>query len=326
MTETVTAADLRPIRVGLVGGGAIAQLAQLPVLSQSAAVTIAGLVTASPDQTDENLTRWPIERGYDTVDDLIDSGNLDALFVLTPKHLHTPFVRAGLDAGLDVFCEKPLASTLEEAADLVRAADEAAGLLMVGLNRRFAPVYERAKAEFDEAPPRFVVGQKNRPGSEYRATLENGIHMVDLLRWFCGEAVDVSAVANAADPYREDGAAALIRFDTGSTALFLAARCAGEWDERLEAYGELSTVRVIAPDSVSVTRGGTTSVTEMRPVENGWADVGRTAGFRPAIEHFLQCVRTRSAPRTTALEAYRSQELMELILSSAGLPTVEEPS
>ncbi|MDQ2662345.1 MAG: Gfo/Idh/MocA family oxidoreductase [Actinomycetota bacterium] len=324
MTDVSPAAAQRPIRVGLVGGGTIAQLAQLPVLSQSAGVTIAGLVTASHDQTDDNLARWPIERGYDTVDDLIDGGNLDALFVLTPKHLHTPFVRAGLDAGLDVFCEKPLASTLEDAAALVSAAEDAAGLLMVAFNRRYAPVYVQARAQFAEAPPRFVVGQKHRAGSEYRATLENGIHMVDLLRWFCGEAIDVAASADATDPYREDGTAALIRFDTGSTALFLAARSAGEWDERLDAYGDLTTVRVVAPDSIAVTRDGTTSVTEMRPREHGWADITRTAGFRPAIDHFLECVRTRSEPRTSALEAYRSQELMERILAVAGLPTVEE--
>jgi virulence factor len=319
----MTDAAVRPLRVGLVGAGVIGQLAQLPALSRSEAVTIAGLVTASPQQTADNLTRWPIERGYDSAEQMIDGAELDALFVLTPKHLHTPFVLAGLNAGLDVFCEKPLASNLEDAATLVAAADAAPGFLMVGLNRRFAPVYVRARAEFAGAAPRFVVGQKNRPGSEYRATLENGIHMVDLLRWFCGEAVDVSATASGADPYQEEGAAALIRFDTGSTALFLAARCAGEWDERLDAYGDLTTVRVVAPDSVSVTRNGTSSVVEMRPIANGWADINHTAGFGPSVEHFLHCVRTRDEPLTNALEAYRSQELMERILAVAGLPRVD---
>ena len=312
-----------PLRVGLVGAGVIGQLAQLPALSRSEGVTIAGLVTASPEQTADHRTRWPIERGYDSVEQMIDDAALDALFVLTPKHLHPPFVLAGLSAGLDVFCEKPLASTLADAGTLVAAAEAARGFLMVGFNRRFAPVYARARAEFAGGHPRFVVGQKNRPGSEYRATLENGIHMVDLLRWFCGEAVDVSAAACGADPYQEEGAAALIRFETGSTALFLATRCAGEWDERLDAYGDLVTVRVIAPDSVSVARGGISSVVEMRSAANGWADINHTAGFGPAVEHFLHCVRTREEPLTNALEAYRSQELLERILEVGGLPTID---
>jgi virulence factor len=312
-----------PLRVGLVGAGVIARLAELPALVADPAVTIAGVVTASAAESDEISSRWPVERAYQSAEDLIDRARLDALFVLTPKRLHTPFVRLGLDAGLDVFCEKPLASTLEDARSLVEAADEAVGHLMVGLNRRFAPVYQQARAVFADRPPEFVVGQKNRVGTEYRATLENGIHMIDLLRWFCGEPIDVSAAACASDPYRESGTAALIRFDTGSTALFLAARSAGEWDERLEAYGQETTVRVVAPDEVAVTRGGVTAVHHQRPAAQGWADITETAGFAPAVRHFLDCVRTREQPSTSALEAYRSQELMERVLAAAGLPTAD---
>jgi len=318
MTEQV------PLRVGLVGAGVIARLAQLPALSADPAVTIAGVVTASAAESDEVISRWPVERVYRSAEDLIDGAHLDALFVLTPKHLHAPFVRLGLDAGLDIFCEKPLASTLEDARSLVEAADTAPGHLMVGLNRRYAPVYQQARAVFADRPPEFVVGQKNRVGTEYRATLENGIHMIDLLRWFCGEPVAVTAAACAPDVYRESGTAALIRFDSGSTALFLAARCAGEWDERFEAYGQATTVRVVAPDEVAVIRDGVSAVHHQRPTAQGWADVTETAGFAPAVRHFLHCVRTRERPGTDALEAYRSQELMERVLAAAGLPTDDE--
>lgn len=310
-----------PLRVGLVGAGVIGQLAHLPVLARRPDVRMAGLVTADDQLTEDNLRRWPIEAGYGSLTAMISKGNLDAVLVLTPKHLHAPFVLEALEAGLDVFSEKPLASTLAEAEQLVAAADRARGLLMVGFNRRYAEVYRTARAAFGNNRPRFVVGQKHRVGSEYRATLENGIHMTDLLRWFCGEAVDVQAHSWAPDPYREEGTAALIHFDSGSTAVFAAARCAGEWDERLDAYGDFSTVRVVAPDQVTVVREGVSSVTEMRPRAAGWADITETAGFAPCLDHFLHCVRSRTAPLTTAAEAYRSQELMEAVLAAARLPT-----
>ena len=310
-----------PLRVGLVGAGVIGQLAHLPVLARRADVRITGLVTADPELTAENLRRWPIAAGYGSLTEMISDGNVDAVLVLTPKQLHAPFVLEALEAGLDVFSEKPLASTLSEAGQVVAAAERARGILMVGFNRRYAEVYRTARAAFGDGRPRFVVGQKHRIGSEYRATLENGIHMVDLLRWFCGEAVDVQAHSWAPDPYREEGAAALIRFDTGSTAVLAAARCAGEWDERLDAYGDFSTVRVLAPDQVTVVRDGVSAVTEMRPRAAGWADITETAGFAPCLDHFLHCVRTRTDPLTTAAEAYRSQELMEAVLAAAGLPT-----
>lgn len=311
----------RPLRVGLVGAGVIARLAQLPVLSADPTVTIAGVVTASPEESGEAVRRWPIERAYPDLEAMIAGARLDALFVLTPKTAHRQFVERGLAAGLDVFCEKPLASDLKDARALVEAAERAAGILMVGLNRRYAEVYVRAHAEFTDQRPDFVVGQKHRVGTEYRATLENGIHMVDLIRWFCGEAVEVTAAARGDDLYREDGAAALIRFDSGAVALFAAARTAGEWDERLEAYGRGTSVRVVAPDEVEISKGGERTQLHMRPRSAGWADLTETAGFAPAVRHFLHCIRTRAAPLTGAVEAYRSQELMERVLAAAGLPT-----
>jgi virulence factor len=148
--------------------------------------------------------------------------------------------------------------------------------------------------------------------------------MVDLLRWFCGEAVDVVAMSSGEHPYQEDGACALIRFDSGAIATFAAVRTAGEWDERLEAYGDFTTARVIAPDASSITSDGVTTTIEQRPRANGWVDVTTSAGFGPAVDHFLDCVRSRRQPLTNAWEAWQSQALMDRILAAADLPTVDQ--
>jgi len=312
-----------PVRVGLVGGGAIAQVAELPALAARPGVTVAGIVTRRPETAAANLARWPIERAYDSLEAMIDGARLDAVLVLTPKQDHVRFVEVAIAAGLDVFCEKPLATSLAEAQRVADLACERDRILMVGFNRRYAEVYVRARAVFADAPPRLVTAQKNRRGSEYRATLENAIHMVDLLRWFCGEAVEVTAYSIASDPYQEEGAAALIRFDGGSVGVLMAARCAGEWDERLEAYGELTTVRVVAPDSVAIARDGETRLAEIRPRANGWANVTEIAGFGPEIDHFLECIRERREPLTSGQDAVRTQELVERIVRVAGLPTTD---
>jgi virulence factor len=308
------------IRVGLVGAGSIAQIAELPALSAENGVEIAGVVTAHADSAARNLQRWPIQRAYDSVEEMIAGANLNALFVLTPKKIHTPFIRQGLEAGLDIFTEKPLTTQLSEAQEVVDLAEQAGKILMVGFNRRYAEVYERARAEFGDGHPQFVVAQKNRPGSEYRATLENAIHMVDLLRWFCGEAEEVTAHTIAPDAFAEDGTMALIRFNTGAIGALVAARSAGEWDERLDAYSALKSVRVVAPDSVAVSAEGHTTLTEMRPRASGWAEVNRTMGFGPEVSHFVDCVRHRRQPRTPGHDALRTQVLVDEILRAAGLP------
>lgn len=313
-----------PLRVGLVGAGAIAQVAELPSLAAHPEVKIAGLATSTPERARRNLERWPIERAYADLDEMLSAARLDALFVLTPKHDHTRFVEAGLRAGLDVFCEKPLATSLDEARRMAALADETGRLLMVGFNRRYAEVYARARAEFRERQVQFCVAQKNRPGTEYRATLENAIHMVDLLRWFCGDAEQINAHAIAPDPYHETGTASLIRFSGGAVALLMAARCAGEWDERLDVYGDLTSVRVVAPDSVAITRDGETTVIEMRPRAMGWAQATQSMGFAPEVDHFVECVRERRQPLTNGADAVRTQELMEALIAAAGLPVVDE--
>ena len=308
------------LRVGLVGGGAIAQIAELPALAVQPGVTIAGIVTKTGVGARANVERWPIERAYDSFEDMLEGARLDALFVLTPKQSHTGFVLGGLEAGLDVFCEKPLATTISEAQAMAATSDRTGRILMVGFNRRYAEVYQRAHEEFRDRPPQFCVAQKNRTGTEYRATLENGIHMVDLMRWFCGEADSVTAHAVATDPYAEDGTMALIRFKSGSVGAFVASRSAGEWDERLDLYGGLRSVRVVAPDAFSVTAGGATRTIEVRPRANGWAQVNTTMGFGPEVEHFLECVRERRQPLTDGTDAVKTQLLMEEILRAAGLP------
>jgi virulence factor len=308
------------IRVGLVGAGSIAQIAELPALSAEPGVEIAGVVTADMDGSRRNMQRWPIQAAYETAEEMISVGNLDALFVLTPKTLHTPYIKLGLESGLHVFSEKPLTTSLDESRELIRLADEVGKILMVGFNRRYAEVYVRAREQFGTGHPQFVVAQKNRMGSEYRATLENAIHMIDLLRWFCGEARDVTAHATAPDPYQEDGTLALIRFDSGAIGALVAARTAGEWDERLDAYGGLTSVRVVAPDSVAISKDGQTSLIEMRPRANGWAEVNKTLGFGPEVSHFIECIRYNRQPRTPGTDALRTMELVYEILRAANLP------
>lgn len=310
----------RIVRVGLVGAGSIAQVAELPALAAEPGVQIAGVVTRSAESAARTLRRWPIERAYDSVEQMIERAKLDALFVLTPKTVHTPFVEMGLNAGLDVFCEKPLATAITQARHLADLADQKGKLLMVAFNRRYAEVYATAHAQFQPGELKFCVAQKNRAGTEYRATLENAIHMVDLLRWFCGEAETVTAHAVAPDLYEEDGTMALIRSETGAVGVLVAARCAGEWDERLDAYGNLTTARVTAPDQLAIARQGETRVIEMRPRAQGWAQVNRSMGFGPEVSHFVECVRERKQPLTNGREAVRTQELVDRILTLAGLP------
>jgi virulence factor len=313
------------LRIGVAGAGNIASIAQLPTLVARDDVELRALVTRR-DDPQPLLRRWGFRTAYPTVEAMLGDDKLDAVFVLTPRSEHVDATRAALRAGVDVFCEKPLATRAVDAQALADEAEQGGRVLMVGFNRRFAPVYEAGRAAFTANGASFCIAQKNRAGSEYRATFENAIHMVDLLRWYCaGEPVDVTAHAAGDDPWQEDGVGALIRFDNGNTGVLMAARNAGTWSEKLDAYGGGVTAMISAPDRVAITRDNETTVREMSAEFFGWATATQTFGFAAAVHHFLDRVRDRQEPLTSGAEAAKTQVLLDRILSAAGLPTEEQP-
>src|SRR5687767_12291392 len=98
----------KALRIGVVGAGNIASIAQLPTLVQRDDVELRALVSRREDPQ-PLLRRWGIGRAYPAMDTMLAAEELDAVFVLTPRSEHVNSTRAALAAGVDVFCEKPLA-------------------------------------------------------------------------------------------------------------------------------------------------------------------------------------------------------------------------
>ena len=310
-------------RIGVVGAGNIASIAQLPTLVKLGDVELAALVSRRADPG-PLVRRWGFGAAYTSVEDMLSAQELDAVFVLTPRAEHARAVEACLRQDIDVFCEKPLAPSVAEAERLADLADERGRILMVDFNRRYAPVYVAAREAFGQSGASFCVAQKNRPGSEYRATFENAIHMVDLLRWFCpGEVEEVAAHTTGSDPWQEDGTTALIRFASGASGVLVAARTAGAWNEKLDAYGGGRSAEVLAPESVAITSDRETRTRSLSSEAFGWATATETLGFAEAVHHFLARCQDRTQPLTSGREAVATQVLLERVLVAAGLPTHE---
>jgi len=308
------------VRIGLVGAGFIAHRSILPALVADPRVDLAGVVTRTPESAERALSRWPFESAYPTLEDMIEKARLDGVCVLTPHDDHFGQVTVALQSGVDVFCEKPLANTYAEASELAQMADDLNRVLMVGFNRRYADLYKRALEEFSDREINFLIAQKNRNGTQYRSTHSNALHLIDVMRWFCGEAAEVSGHAIAPSPYEETGTAALIRFESGAVGMLLAARSAGEWEEQLDVFGGMTTVRVRIPDTLEIVRDGETRRVETRPKALGFTDSVESLGFTAEMAHFVDCVESRDEPITSGWEAARTQRLVETILETCGLP------
>ena len=130
-----------PIRLGLIGCGGIVQLQHLPTLCELDTVRIVAL--ADPD--DGNLakvgatTGVPLAQRYADYRDMLAQAALDAVLIATPHHLHAEQVIAASEAGCTVISEKPMATSLEEAAAVLDAVARHDVIYTVVHNAVFTP-------------------------------------------------------------------------------------------------------------------------------------------------------------------------------------------
>jgi predicted dehydrogenase len=140
------------MRVGVVGlGFRLGYLAHIFSVAHDD-FEIVGYVDPAPaglPYTQEH--RVSVGKSYDTLEELIDEGELDLLMIGSPNHLHLEHIRIGLARGLKIFSEKPVVSSLEDSyalAELIR--EHGSDAIMVGLVLRYAPLYvdlRKAQAE-----------------------------------------------------------------------------------------------------------------------------------------------------------------------------------
>lgn len=306
------------IRVGVVGLGGIAQKAHLPVLAAMEEIEIAGLVGRRREVVEAIADRYRLAGRFTSLRDLLEAG-VQAAFVLTSTDSHAEVAISLLEAGVDVFLEKPLAYSLEEASAIVETARRHGRVLMVGFNRRFAPFYLAAREEFLAAPPALIQVEKSRrhPGSAlHEALIDDAIHIIDLARWIGGEVSEVFALAagtagssTGAEGAMLPGVSALLRFASGAVGQVTLSHAAGGWIERLQVHGSGRTVLVEGMEILRRREGGRETIETF----DSWTPVLERRGFLGAARHFTDCVRRRQTPIASGEESLESQRLAQRI-------------
>lgn len=225
----------KPVRVVILGTGAIAQVAHLPILKRLPGVEIAGLADVDRARAQTLADRFAIPRVYGSPDEIWDDSSVDAVFVCTPSGVHEEQAVAALEAGKYVFCERPIALTGDGAARVVKANGDS-GRLMVGMNQRFRPDFEALRASVakgDLGEIRYLRAgwlhrRLSRSSRDWRlrkagagggALMDLGIQMLDLALWILGFPEPRRVVAHLHtidDGDVEDSALVIAEFADGS--------------------------------------------------------------------------------------------------------------
>ena len=207
------------IGAGLQGGRRAPPVNQFP---GSQLVMIADIIPESAKKLAKNMdceatTRWQ---------DIIEKPDIDTVVICTPPHLHAEMSIAAMKVGKHVLCEKPFSRTVEESKQMIKVAKETGTTMKCGFNHRHHPGFKKAREWFDEGYTgelnyiRCVYGICGRPGyeKEWRANpklvggghlMEQGIHAIDLFRWFLGDIKEVTGFVNSVywkmDPLEDNG-------------------------------------------------------------------------------------------------------------------------
>ncbi len=130
----------KKIRYAVVGLGYIAQIAVLPAFKHASKNSeLAALVSDDPEKLRTLSEQYDVKRtaSYDLYDDLLRSGEIDAVYIALPNHLHAEYTIRAADAGVHVLCEKPMAVTSEDGRRMIEAADRNGIKLMIAYRLHF---------------------------------------------------------------------------------------------------------------------------------------------------------------------------------------------
>ena len=315
----------KPLSFGLVGGGWIGSFHAETLASRLPGVRLAAVADPVPGVAE----RLNAPKSYTDPLELIADPAVDAIAISSPAATHADLVVAAAQAGKHVFCEKPMALTLEDADRAIDAAETVGVALQVGFNRRFADDFATMRGQIAAGKigtPQMLrsltrdpgisadVAARVKPWTIFNETL---IHDFDTLCWLNPGArvTQVFAEADALihpdfkDAGYLDTSIVQLRFDNGAFATAEASfQAIYGYDVRGEVFG-----------SDGVLLAG-------RPPER--AAEGNTVLFADAyvaqLAHFVGCIRTGETPSVAGQDARVALEIALAARESveAGAPVV----
>jgi predicted dehydrogenase len=326
-----------PLRAGIVGFGYMGEIRRRNV-DDHPDLTLVGVV--EPRMTDGAKHRIDI---YPTYQDLI-AQQLDVVFVCTPNHLTPQVAVYALERGCHVFAEKPPGCTVED-IERIRSAERANPelKLIFGFNHRHHPGITEAKAIVDSGTLGKIVylrgaygksggegfeqGWRNDPAMAGGGILlDQGIHMLDLFRFFCGDFDEISGMiaTNYWDIPGEDNAFLIMRNAAGQMASLHSSATSWKHTFRLEIGLERGYLTVSGLLSKTGSYGRETLLIGRRPTRGEAVALGNPReemtyydadpSWDLQVQHFVECIRQGTpVADSTSLDALRVMEIVHRV-------------
>lgn len=335
------------VRVGIIGLGGIGNI-HIRTLSMIPEVELVGIADVDKAKLERFNKEFHVP-AYTDYRELLDKGGLDAIYILTPPHLHRKMVEDAVEAGLHVFCEKPIAANLEDAraiSELISASNikfmtafqerfnvsnlEAKDLIDNGsLGRiKYLRLNGRVSLKTFEKEGGWLFDRQKGGG----VILEASVHYIDLVRWFTGSEIKTVYARSHKRPYEtsEFDTDVIINLELDNGA-FAVIDCTFDlpkgfpMDQRIEILGTDGVVYLdafrnfmaLASDKGVDIGGGQVVHTEGITYPDVLRQSKRFGAYKRESEHFISCLQLDREPAATVEDGLKAIEVSTAAVKSA---------
>ena len=329
------------LRVAVIGCGSIAKNRHLGEYQNNPAVEIVAVC----DIIEERAVKIAVQYeaiAYTSFEELLEAEEIDAVSVCLPNYLHAPVSIAALNAGCHVLCEKPMATSKEEAEAMIQAAKTNDKKLMIAHNQRFVPSHSKARdliangelgkiysfrtAFGHGGPEQWSADGKDswffkKDQAFIGAMGDLGVHKADLLRYLLGEEfVEVAGFieTNAKENTDvDDNAVCILKSESGIIGTLAASWAyTAKEDNSTIIYGEHATLRIEDDPKYSLIiqyKNGEVVNYELGGIQSN-AEGGQTTTH--TINHFVDSIVQDTEPLINGEEGMKSLEVILAALES----------
>ncbi len=342
----------RPRTVGIIGlGYGRAHLAGF----RAAGCDVVAVCQRNVEAARAVATAHGVPAAYGSWEEMIDKARPDIVAIATPPAQHLPILRSAMQAGAHVLCEKPLAMDRAEALQMIEVSKRCARAAITGFNWRYPPAMQRFKALVDAGGlgrvfhvnarwlnPSWATEQAaatwrmDRSTAGHGAMGDQGVHLVDMMRWLFGEFVRVCAQSGIAYASRkadaEDHCSVLAELSSGAQVSFTVSRVAhGGNEHSIEAYGSdgalslrvrragrdwhLGELQAAKPGAMLEPVPVASNVAVDLQAEDRLAVIGKVT-VAPMIADMLRAIERGEPPSPSLEDGMRAQAVLDAVLES----------
>lgn len=339
---------MKKVKLALIGCGGIAQLVHIPSIKKLKNAELVAVCDIYEDVVKEVAKKYGIGKWYTDYHEMFEKEEIDAVVNTTWHSAHAKVTIDSANAGKHVFVEKPMAVTIKECEEMIKACERNGVKLMIGFMKRFDPSLEWVKEEIDNKSlgevflvnswyydtvihgdyVRGFIGEFIRPkkylhtrptpikDKHLEVLLSHGIHHADLLRWIAG---DVKTVSSFFREYNDGSyvSTSVLEYESGAMGYFqLAGLVADDWDEGLIVKGSEGSVKAYIrfpyfkwrSEVIVYFKNRNEYVSKVFPYRDMYFE---------ELKHFINCIILDIEPKPNGYDGLKAQKLIYAIYKSA---------